>query len=69
MALSLLCKDCNTLLRNVQEAQAHNDATGHANFEESTKPVSFFTNTKFYIIWSEYMQAHAYRLLAVVNFP
>eukprot|EP00775_Hariotina_reticulata_P013661 gene13661-13783_t len=39
MAVSLLCKDCNTLLRNVAEAQAHNEATGHANFEESTKPV------------------------------
>lgn len=40
MAVSLLCKDCNTLLRNVAEAQAHNEATGHANFEESTQPVS-----------------------------
>eukprot|EP00878_Enallax_costatus_P035683 GHUV01039879.1.p1 GENE.GHUV01039879.1~~GHUV01039879.1.p1 ORF type:complete len:177 (+),score=26.06 GHUV01039879.1:125-655(+) len=39
MAVSLLCKDCNTLLRNVAEAQAHNEATGHANFEESTQPV------------------------------
>lgn len=40
MALSLLCKDCDTLFRNMKEAQAHNEATGHANFEESTKPVS-----------------------------
>lgn len=39
MALSLLCKDCDTLFRNVAEAQAHNEATGHSNFEESTKPV------------------------------
>lgn len=39
MAVSLLCKDCDTLFRNVQEAQAHNEATGHANFEESTRPV------------------------------
>lgn len=42
MALSLLCKDCDTLFRSVQEAQAHNEATGHSNFEESTKPVSYF---------------------------
>lgn len=42
MALSLLCKDCDTLFRNVQEAQAHNEATGHSNFEESTKPVRYY---------------------------
>ena len=40
MAVSLKCKDCNSLLRNVKEAQAHNEATGHTNFEESTEPVS-----------------------------
>jgi len=39
MAQSLLCKDCNTLLRSVKEAQDHADATGHANFEESTEAV------------------------------
>ena len=39
MAKSLLCKDCNTLLRNVAEAQAHNEITGHANFEETTEVV------------------------------
>ncbi|WIA09100.1 hypothetical protein OEZ85_008512 [Tetradesmus obliquus] len=40
MAVSLLCKDCNALLKNIAEAQAHSDATGHANFEESTQPVT-----------------------------
>ncbi|KAF6266626.1 hypothetical protein COO60DRAFT_1697171 [Scenedesmus sp. NREL 46B-D3] len=40
MAISLLCKDCNTLLKNIAEAQSHNDATGHANFEESTQAVT-----------------------------
>ncbi|KAF8072947.1 ubxn1 [Scenedesmus sp. PABB004] len=40
MAVSLLCKDCNSLLKNVAEAQAHSDATGHVNFEESTQPVT-----------------------------
>lgn len=28
MAVSLLCKDCNTLLKNIAEAQSHSDATG-----------------------------------------
>lgn len=36
MAKSLVCKDCNTLLRSIKEAQDHGDATGHANFEETT---------------------------------
>lgn len=36
MAKSLLCKDCGLLLRNVAEAQNHNEVTGHANFEETT---------------------------------
>jgi hypothetical protein len=39
MALSLVCKECNTQLKNVQEAQAHNEATGHTSFEESTEAV------------------------------
>lgn len=39
MAKSLLCKDCGSLFRNVAEAQAHNEVTGHANFEESTEAV------------------------------
>lgn len=28
MALSLVCKDCNALLKSVVEAQTHSDATG-----------------------------------------
>lgn len=40
MALSLVCKDCNAQLRSVAEATSHNEATGHANFEESTESVS-----------------------------
>ena len=40
MAKSLLCKDCNSLFRNIKEAQVHGDATGHSNFEESTTAVS-----------------------------
>jgi hypothetical protein len=39
MAKSLLCKDCNTLLRDIKEAQSHNEVTGHANFEETTEVV------------------------------
>ncbi|EIE21636.1 hypothetical protein COCSUDRAFT_30128 [Coccomyxa subellipsoidea C-169] len=39
MALSLVCKDCNAQLRSVAEATQHNEATGHANFEESTESV------------------------------
>lgn len=40
MALSLRCKDCDTLLKSVVEAQAHNELTGHANFEETTVAVT-----------------------------
>jgi len=39
MALSLVCRDCGVLLRSVKEAQDHGEATGHANFEESTEAV------------------------------
>lgn len=39
MALSLVCKDCNAMLKSVAEAQTHNEVTGHTNFEESTEPV------------------------------
>lgn len=39
MAKALLCKDCNTMLANVKEAQSHNEITGHANFEETTEAV------------------------------
>ena len=40
MAKSLLCKDCGLLLRNVADAQNHNEVTGHTNFEETTVAVS-----------------------------
>ena len=40
MALSLVCKECDTQLKSVQEAQAHNEATGHVSFEESSEAVS-----------------------------
>lgn len=36
-ALSLICVDCGVILRSVKEAQDHGEATGHANFEESTE--------------------------------
>ncbi|KAL6634427.1 hypothetical protein ACP70R_027098 [Stipagrostis hirtigluma subsp. patula] len=37
--LSLQCGDCGVLLRSVEEAQAHAEATSHANFSESTDAV------------------------------
>ncbi|XP_052145235.1 uncharacterized protein LOC127764395 [Oryza glaberrima] len=37
--LSLRCGDCGVLLRSVEEAQAHAEATNHANFSESTEAV------------------------------
>ncbi|KAL0052845.1 hypothetical protein WJX82_008485 [Trebouxia sp. C0006] len=38
-ALSLICKQCNTSLKSVKEAQEHGEVTGHSQFEESTEPV------------------------------
>ena len=38
-ALSLTCKQCNTSLKSVKEAQEHGEVTGHSQFEESTEPV------------------------------
>jgi hypothetical protein len=38
--LSLRCADCGAALKSVAEAHAHGDATGHANFEESTEAVT-----------------------------
>ena len=40
--LSLLCGDCGAQLRSVEEAQAHAEATNHANFVESTEAVLNF---------------------------
>uniref|UniRef100_A0A0E0CKW7 UBA domain-containing protein n=1 Tax=Oryza meridionalis TaxID=40149 RepID=A0A0E0CKW7_9ORYZ len=37
--LSLQCGNCGVLLRSVEEAQAHAEATNHANFSESTEAV------------------------------
>jgi len=37
--LSLRCGDCGAQLRSVEEAQAHAEATNHANFVESTEAV------------------------------
>ncbi|OEL22113.1 hypothetical protein BAE44_0016867 [Dichanthelium oligosanthes] len=37
--LSLKCGDCGAQLRSVEEAQAHAEATNHANFVESTDAV------------------------------
>uniref|UniRef100_A0A0D9YSM8 UBA domain-containing protein n=1 Tax=Oryza glumipatula TaxID=40148 RepID=A0A0D9YSM8_9ORYZ len=39
VGLSLRCGDCGVLLRSVEEAQAHAEATNHANFSESTEAV------------------------------
>ena len=38
-ALSLTCKQCNTSLKSIKEAQEHGEVTGHSQFEESTEPV------------------------------
>ncbi|XP_062219122.1 uncharacterized protein LOC133918965 [Phragmites australis] len=37
--LSLRCGDCGVLLRSVEEAHAHAEATSHSNFAESTEAV------------------------------
>ncbi|GLJ47744.1 hypothetical protein SUGI_1008380 [Cryptomeria japonica] len=37
--LSLMCGDCGSQLRSVEEAQEHAELTGHANFSESTEAV------------------------------
>eukprot|EP00884_Botryococcus_braunii_P020187 jgi/Botrbrau1/6852/Bobra.152_2s0012.1 len=39
MALSLICRQCNTQLRSVKEAQEHGEVTGHNQFEESVEAV------------------------------
>lgn len=38
-ALSLKCNICGVQLRSVAEAQSHGEATGHADFAESTEAV------------------------------
>jgi hypothetical protein len=38
-ALSLKCNTCGLALRSMREAQDHGEATGHADFSESTEPV------------------------------
>jgi hypothetical protein len=38
-ALSLVCNQCGAQLKNMKEAQSHADATGHADFAESTVAV------------------------------
>ena len=38
-ALSLKCNVCGVQLRSVAEAQSHGEATGHADFVESTEAV------------------------------
>jgi hypothetical protein len=38
-ALSLKCNTCGAFLRSMREAQDHGEATGHADFAESTEPV------------------------------
>jgi hypothetical protein len=38
-ALSLVCNQCGAQLKNMKEAQSHADATGHADFAESTEAV------------------------------
>lgn len=45
-ALSLVCQDCGVLLKSVKEAQDHGDATGHANFAESTEAVKRYVCTE-----------------------
>lgn len=42
MALSLVCRQCNTQLRSVKEAQVHGEITGHTQFEESVEPGKIF---------------------------
>ncbi|GAQ89250.1 hypothetical protein KFL_005030020 [Klebsormidium nitens] len=38
-ALSLVCNQCGSQLKNMKEAQSHADATGHSDFAESTEAV------------------------------
>ena len=38
-ALSLKCNVCGIQLKSVAEAQSHGEATGHADFAESTEAV------------------------------
>ena len=38
-ALSLKCNVCGLSLRSMREAQDHGEATGHADFSESTEAV------------------------------
>ena len=38
-ALSLKCNTCGLALRSMREAQDHGEATGHADFSESTEAV------------------------------
>ena len=38
-ALSLKCNTCGIFLRSMREAQDHGEATGHADFAESTEAV------------------------------
>ena len=38
-ALSLKCNVCGIQLKSVAEAQSHGEATGHADFVESTEAV------------------------------
>ena len=38
--LSLKCNSCGAQLRSAAEAQAHAEATGHADFAESEEAVS-----------------------------
>eukprot|EP00889_Picochlorum_renovo_P008430 jgi/Picre1/35460/NNA_002922.t1 len=40
MAGSLVCKDCHCSLASVKEAEAHAEATGHSNFEESVEKLT-----------------------------
>ena len=42
-ALSLKCNVCGIALRSMREAQDHGEATGHADFSESTEPVLSLT--------------------------
>ena len=44
-ARSLRCGQCGTLLTSVKEAQNHNEATGHVQFEEAEEEVRVFACT------------------------
>jgi hypothetical protein len=49
-ALSLKCNTCGVALRSMREAQDHGEATGHADFSESTEAVLTLVRTQIIVV-------------------